>query len=346
MNNKPVIIMGMPNFHDVHKMVEANLRFCGFEVINLTEDDSQFRYPSLWARLKTQWRKHVLKDKTAKRYAKVPYLKQCLDKKLATYSGGADFALLISGDFFHPEILRYIRSKSRHGVVNYQWDGLERYPEIWQCIAEFDRFYVFDSDDLNRPDYSFLPATSFYFDHCITPSAVSSQTLFFAGSHQPHRAKIVQDFAQFASDTGWQVDFRIMWADNRNMQQARRCYPCENIRLTHRGKTYAEYLTDAQQAGILVDFLENVHNGLSLRTFEAFGYRKKLITTNHHVATYDFYHPNNIYILTADNFAGVAEFLAKPYQALDDKIYEKYRFTNWLRYVLNIEPHQKITLPQ
>nr|WP_244773209.1 hypothetical protein [Alysiella crassa]UOP06976.1 hypothetical protein LVJ80_00285 [Alysiella crassa] len=90
----------------------------------------------------------------------------------------------------------------------------------------------------------------------------------------------------------------------------------------------------------------NAHSGLSLRTFDALGYRKKLITTNATVAEYDFYHPDNIYIFDGNNFVGIADFLARPYHEIDPKIREKYSFYNWIRYVFNIEPYQAITLPK
>jgi len=43
---------------------------------------------------------------------------------------------------------------------------------------------------------------------------------------------------------------------------------------------------------------------------------------------------------------GLAEFVAKPYCELPPEIYQKYSFGNWLRYILDIPHHQKITLPE
>lgn len=45
-------------------------------------------------------------------------------------------------------------------------------------------------------------------------------------------------------------------------------------------------------------------------------------------------------------FDGIDEFLATPYHELAPEIYEKYSFSNWIRYILNIEPHHKIELPR
>ena len=49
---------------------------------------------------------------------------------------------------------------------------------------------------------------------------------------------------------------------------------------------------------------------------------------------------------STQNFSGLKEFLEKPYYEIDEKIVNKYGVENWLKYVLDIEPHQKIDLPK
>ena len=40
------------------------------------------------------------------------------------------------------------------------------------------------------------------------------------------------------------------------------------------------------------------------------------------------------------------EFLKLPYFPIDENIRQKYSFNNWIRYVLDIPPYQKIELPK
>lgn len=333
----------MNPYLDLHRMMAANLEYCGFHVINLAEIDRNFRYANLTSRLKTQWRKHIFKDNWAKRYAKVATMKDYLDEQITSIGGMVDYTLCIGAHLFHPELLAYIRSKTRYSMAHHQWDGMHRYPEIWACVPYFDRFFVFDNNDLKLGN--FLPNTNFYFDYIFTENKASSNILFFKGSHQASRVKMIRDFANYATQLGWLVDFQIVCPHKRNKKQAREDYVNSNVKLMYQRSTYMEYLTNIPTVGVLVDFLDTIHSGLSLRTFEALGYRKKLITTNCHVVQYDFYHPNNIYILTHDNFSGVQAFLEVPYHQLPLEIYQKYGFSNWIRYVLNIEPHIKIELP-
>jgi hypothetical protein len=41
---------------------------------------------------------------------------------------------------------------------------------------------------------------------------------------------------------------------------------------------------------------------LIFRVFEALGYKKKLITNNQDITSYDFYNENNIFVITNENY--------------------------------------------
>ena len=78
---------------------------------------------------------------------------------------------------------------------------------------------------------------------------------------------------------------------------------------------------------------ENLHKGLSFRSFEALGYDKKLITSNTIIREYDFYNEKNIYVIDNIN-ANFEEFLYQDYKQISIEIKNKYSFTNWIAYLL------------
>jgi hypothetical protein len=80
----------------------------------------------------------------------------------------------------------------------------------------------------------------------------------------------------------------------------------------------------------------DVHPGLSLRVFEALGAGKKLITTNPQVLRCDFYHPDNIHLLTDDD-AALAKFLSVPAVPVAPELRLRHGFSAWLRRVLEME---------
>jgi len=225
-------------------------------------------------------------------------------------------------------------------MVNYQWDGMNRFATAQSQIALFDRFYAFDPNDIAQ-NPQLLPATSFYFDH-LPPAQTTGPSIYFLGAHRQDRIAPIVRFCQHAQQAGWPLNFQIARDGAQNIEQH---YPVNNIQF-HNGISYQQNLDYARSSRILADFVISTHKGLSLRTFEAIGYRKKLITTNAEVKKYDFYHPSNIFIWDGETLDGLDEFIASPYQEIDPAIHEKYSFGNWIRYVLNIRSHQPITLPQ
>ena len=343
-DHSPTIVLGMPTDMGIFSLVTKNLEYHGFQVIPLIFKESEFRYPSLLARLNTKFRQLVLNDKQAKNKLKQYVLSQNLLKDIAPIQQ-IDHALFIRADVFHADLLKSVHAKIKHNMVSYQWDGMHRFPAIWQQVDIFDRFYVFDYADLNHLNHHFLPLTNFYFDHDLNHTSSNDADFYFIGSHIPERDSMIAAFGQYAKQKNWRLDFSIS-CTHENMADYRKIYPTDNIKLITELTDYEHNLNKAKHAKVLMDFKTPIHNGLSFRAFEALGYRKKLITTNVEVAKYDFYHPNNIFIWNGQDFNGIEEFLQLPYYEIDATIREKYSFKNWIRYVLDIEPYQAITLPQ
>ena len=92
----------------------------------------------------------------------------------------------------------------------------------------------------------------------------------------------------------------------------------------------------------MIDFVNNIHSGLSFRIFESIFYQKKLITNNAEITNYDIYHEDNIFIWDGKNidFESLKSFLEKPYHILPSDIANKYSFKNWYSLILGIDKYQ------
>ena len=84
----------------------------------------------------------------------------------------------------------------------------------------------------------------------------------------------------------------------------------------------------------VVDVENPGQHGLTMRSIEIIGLRRKFITTNRDIVNYDFYNPNNILVLDRKNSIVDMSFFDKPYEMLPDEIYEKYSLRNWILEVL------------
>ncbi|WP_373740443.1 hypothetical protein [Neisseria sp.] len=336
------LFLGMPDHMDIYGVMLDALRHHGFDVTDLIPSYQNLDIPAA-AKFKAKLRRLFLRDKAAKGRLKEEALHRRLTDTVKN-SSEADYALFIRADLFRPELIDAVRRKTRKTCAAYQWDGLARYPGIYDAVALFDRFYVFDPADL--PSGNYLPLTNFYFDHLSDGLEAEPDTdLYFIGSHIPERTQSLIDIARFAQTAGLRTDITVACGRNQ-IKELEPQYAAAGIRTADRPAGYAENLARARHTRILLDFKHPAHNGLSFRPFEALGYRKKLITTNAEIKKYDFYHPDNIFIWDGKSSDGLEAFLAKPYHEMPSEIREKYSFGNWIKYVLQIEPYLSISLPE
>lgn len=98
---------------------------------------------------------------------------------------------------------------------------------------------------------------------------------------------------------------------------------------------FNEYINLSMQSKCLVDVVSPKFNqtGLTLRPLEALFFKKKLLTTCQEIKTYDFYHPDNIFIIDNENpnFEKIEDFMKKPFHEIDESIVAKYDVNNWLK---------------
>ena len=98
--------------------------------------------------------------------------------------------------------------------------------------------------------------------------------------------------------------------------------------------SFKENLIKTKESNVVVDFQNPRHYGISFRAFETLGFKKKLITNNLIIKEMDFYHPKNIFLVNDENIDEIENFLSLPYQNLEENMYEKYSFNNWIKNIL------------
>jgi len=336
------ILIGLPKSFSFHENLEKNLVALGFDVINISYVDHDFKYPSFFHRFHNFIRKTLFNDKGYKNVLKFRKYEKGINAKLDKIDKKIDYALLIRPDIYPIKTLKKIKSKTNL-MVGYQWDGLHRFPAVYATIKYFDRFFVFDDKDLAYSE-KLLPLTNFYFDFDEkTPQSSYKYDVFFVGSFIRKRMQQISNLANFLVGKKY-IPKIMIYCEPPSFSEK---FPNQNIEYIFEHLSYERNIATLKNSRIVMDFLNQSHKGLSFRTFEALFYDKKLVTTNDEIKKYDFYNPQNIFVWDPDSTLGDLEvFLNTPYVEIDKKIKQKYSFTNWLHYVLDIQPYEKITLPK
>lgn len=94
---------------------------------------------------------------------------------------------------------------------------------------------------------------------------------------------------------------------------------------------YDDYLQNLRESKAILEIVPENVVGLTIRTMEALFFNKKLITNNKDIKNYDFYNPNNIFIIGEDSEDKIKQFINSPFELIDRKIVEYYDFENWIK---------------
>jgi len=240
-----------------------------------------------------------------------------------------DYCLFIRPDFYSLEVIQKSISLSKKSLA-YQWDGLNRYPNIKDKINLFDNFLVFDKSDYDKY-HSLYPniniGCNFYFENDKKINPKKSIDVFYLGAFEVNRnAKMMKMYNVLAN---LDVDIKIVLCQIPLQEENINKFTNNDIKFTDKIMDYTETLSYTMSAKIIIDLLVEEHSGLSFRFFEAMKYKNKIITTNTSIKNYEFYHPNNIFVFEEDNLNQLKYFINKPYQEL--KNVDQYSFINWFK---------------
>lgn len=94
--------------------------------------------------------------------------------------------------------------------------------------------------------------------------------------------------------------------------------------------SYDNVLNMVNESTAILDYYVDPWAGLSLRVMESMFFEKKIITNSKMIKKYDFYRPENIFVLENDNSQDLKEFIKKPFVGVGLDIKKRYLFENWM----------------
>ncbi|WP_415329120.1 hypothetical protein [Chryseobacterium sp. MMS23-Vi53] len=315
----------MPDYSDFPKLFLENLDKVGFETYLITDKVSEFKYKGTQS-IKNFFVKNVFRNKNYKQELISRHFLEELNKSISEIKDQLDYILVIRPDNFPIDFIKNLKQKTKK-LIAYQWDGIEKFPEIKNYFNLFDTFFCFEKVE-SQPNIRSI--TNFYFD-ILPPSFKKYDTekpkLYFVGLYWKSREEKIDKFIDNVSNLSVDLSIFIQYFKEPEKRN-------EKIRYTQNRISFAENLELVKDSDVLLDFVDPLHNGLSIRFFEGLYYEKKVITDNIMVKNYDFYHPDNIFVVENDNYKNIEQFLKTPYHQLSEEIVKKYGFSNWIKQII------------
>ena len=303
----------MPNFFNYADIICKELNRLGYKVCFIKEEVRK----SVLEKLISKINKNYLKRKFSKNFYKSVYKE--LEK--------TDFDLVLvffGGLFLQKEQVLFLKSKLPHAkFIYYNWDSVINFPSVLNFYKIFDKYYSFDKNDCAKYGFKFLP-------------------LFFSEENK-RKENVIYDYGVIMT-FGWEKAEgykKIINAIPKNCTSITYLYLSNKLsfffnKMVHykyfkgfkmgdfnyKKLSYNETIKFYNSCRAVLDVPLNKQNGLTIRTFEVLGLEKKIITTNLNIKDYEFYTPENIFIVMNDRDKIPSNFFEIPFNkkyGLSDK---------------------------
>lgn len=221
--------------------------------------------------------------------------------------------------------------------IFFTWDSFSNHSYPKTILKFFDKKSSFDPSDCIKYDLDFRPL--FYLDAFCRNSnhaevTENSYKMLFLGTAHSDRYEISTRVANWFREHDY-VTFCYYYMHGRLVYFYKLMFDPEfkkfdYKKLSFKSLTKTEIVALYQQSEIILDINHPRQSGLTMRTLEAIGANKKLITTNRNIIKYPFYNSNNIFMLDRNTLRIDEEFLKVPYCQIDLQVKESLSIGGWL----------------
>lgn len=235
-----------------------------------------------------------------------------------------DITFIIRPDLFDISLLEKLKKKTENFIA-YYYDSCKKYPKQVDLIPFFDEIYSYENEDIEK--YNFIETSNFIYDESIATEDIRYD--IFNISSYDSRIDEINRIANALSDAGLKIYFILFYFKKLSFPNLISVTEYLSLKETKKLISESRSMLDVQR----ID-----QNGLSFRTFESLGYRKKLITTNKMVREYDFYHPNNILVINSNKIDTdeIKNFLKLAYVEISQDILKKYNLKSFTEKIFKI----------
>lgn len=248
-----------------------------------------------------------------------------------------DHVLIVRGEAISLPMLRLLRQTQPKARLSlYLWDSMHYNPNAHKLLNEFDQVFSFDRTDVeHNPKMQFLPL--FYgreFERSAQWQGKPKYDACFIGTIHTDRYKVLEKVIDSLEARGRKV-FVFCYYPSKLLYRLRalidpgfRRFGRKHVNFT--GIQLAEVVDRIVESRAVIDVNRPDQLGLTIRSIEAVGAQRKLITTNTDVVNYDLYNPNGVLVVDRKNPIVDDYFLFSNEQPFKQALREKYSVSTWI----------------
>ena len=236
--------------------------------------------------------------------------------------------IIINDAMFNNNILKYISKKNAVASKYVYYTNAVRNSRIKPNNIPKDwRVYTFDISDSKEFDIEYSP--EYYTEHQENIKYDLKYDVCYVGADKTNvRLKNLLDIKEVLRKNKVQNFFHIF-------RVLKKYNKYELQETTNMFLKYEDIQRIILESKCILELQMEGQSGCTLRTLESMFLNRKLITNNKDIVNYDFYNPNNIFVIDnaddfKDRFNDILKFMRSPYQKLPDMVKNNYKFCKWL----------------
>ncbi|MGL4391953.1 MAG: hypothetical protein ACRCSK_00730 [Fusobacteriaceae bacterium] len=317
------IIFCCPNYFEYGIKISKVMEKMGHEILFIPSRIMPYKYKNIFERIYNNIfiKKFLKKDLKTIRGKKIPF------DKIKKF-GDFDFAIFINASNFGNEILEEIKKKNKPMILHL-WDSTTYSLEEPKYFHFFDSISSFDYNEAKKFGMKFLP--NFYFTDDICSQGKLKYDIFTVMGFD-ERFPILEKIAKNLKENKVKYLF-IVKKYSKNIENN------DYIKIQKSSLSLEENYKYISESKAILEVghteAKKKQGGLSMRALDALGNKKKLVTTYDIIKNYDFYDPQNIFVLEKDNFNIPKSFFETQHKEVSKEIYEKYCVENWIKTLLS-----------
>jgi hypothetical protein len=329
-NRNKILFISVSTFN-YERAIKTELENKGFEVDLYDERPSNSIFTKGLIRLKKSWYGYYLKN----------YYKRIISE---ISNKEYDFLFILKGEsvplFFIEEFK--VRFPAAH-LIFYTWDSFKNNANPLIFLHLFDKCFTFDHGDAIKYKLIFRPL--FYLNQYSALKNIKAKRyefdLLFIGTAHTDRyaisSKVVEICKnyEFSSYAYYYIQGKLVFLFKRLFDKSFKYFDKDKV--SFRSLSLNQTLSLFSKSNVILDIHHSNQNGLTMRTYEALGAGKKIITTNQEIKRYKFYNISNILVIDRNDVKIDKSFFNSSYMPIEKEIYAAMSLNGWINSIFNLE---------
>lgn len=251
-----------------------------------------------------------------------------------------DYFFLIKGESIPITFIEEFKSYNKGcTLILYSWDSMENNTNLQNIYKYFNKVYTFDFHDAIK--YNFILRPLFFIDEYRKLSKLNQPQpiydLLFIGTAHSDRYLLSNSIHLWCKNNNLKM-FNYLYLQNIFVFYFKKLFDksfktIDLKNLNFKSLKLTDILELYSNSRIILDVHHPDQRGITMRTIEAIGAGKKVITTNKQIESYSFFDKNNFFVIDRKKPKIPQHFLKSKYIPLSVKDLDDLSLKGWLNFI-------------